>query len=263
MMIAPDVLEWLMKASARSSVVEPALFRALLGTTIYTHVPASSKAECGRCATLKSPDDGTDVVPAFTDKSKAKRAAKRGVHVVAMDGRMFFETARSATVTINPDDANCVLYPEEIGRLLDGHTIPPVQTHEMKAEDSVQFFRPCGVPALLLRALDAALRHVGGIEAAYVACARWVGSSPFDGVWIALAGDSGFGDRRVRAVAMALDAVMCDVHVPVAISRFAIDAPPAWIKYLGLKSVWSDRVSESDDYRLRKDVAVPASHCNP
>jgi hypothetical protein len=252
-----------MKASARSSAVEPALFRALLDTTIYACVPVSPRAECCRFATFKSPDDGTDVIPVFTDKSKAKRAARGDVHIVAVDGRTFFEMARSATVTINPDDTKYVLYPEEIGRLLDGRTIPPVRTHEMKAEDGAQFFRPRGVPAFLMRALDAALRHVGGVEAAYVAGGRWIGGSPFDGVWIALAGDSRLGDRRVRAVAMALDAVMCDIHMPVAVTRFAIDAPPAWIKRLGLKPVWSDGVPETDVHRLRNDVAGLLPRCRP
>jgi len=124
-MNSPDSLDNLMEQSIQDFRKEPAFFRALLDATVYAHAPLNDASERLRLVMFKSPDDGELVVPVFTDESKAEFAARGNVRIVSLIGRTLFEITRGAILMLNPNDARCTLYPEEISELLASGTIAP------------------------------------------------------------------------------------------------------------------------------------------
>ena len=132
-------LDRLIEAAAKDPSREPELFQALLGATMYAHSPIGDKSERLRLVMFKSPDDGSYVVPVFTDKAKAEFAARGKVRLVEGTGRELLEITRGATVMINPNDVRCTLYPEEISELLASGTIVPVQKDNFE-ESQTQCF---------------------------------------------------------------------------------------------------------------------------
>jgi hypothetical protein len=237
-----------MEAAAKDARREPAMFRALLDAVLYAHVPADDKTERTddearhvRLMMFKSPDDGTLVIPVFTDEGKAKFASGGVANVLAVTGRELFEATRGATLMLNPNDVKCTLYPAEISALLANSTLAPVTKGRFE-EDQARLFRLTEVPAPLVKALKEALPAVPSIELAYIAGVRWRDPERPESVLIALGSSAGREDREARATAVAMQSVIDRLHLPVDIIHFdAHDAPPGWIAHLGLKPVYRRR----------------------
>lgn len=241
-------LDRLMEAAAKDARREPEMFRALLDAVLYAHVPVDDKTErIGgdahrvRLMMFKSPDDGTLVIPVFTDEGKAEFASGGAAKVIAVTGRELFEATRGATLMLNPNDVKCTLYPEEISALLANNTLAPVTKGRFE-EDQARLFRLTKVPAPLVKALKKALPAVSSIEFAYIAGVRWRDPERPESVLVALGSSAGREDREARATAVAMQSVIDRLHLPVDIIHFDTnDAPPGWIAHLGLKPVYRRR----------------------
>jgi hypothetical protein len=246
-MIAVDELERLMDASVRDAAAEPAFFRALLDATMYAHTPIDPKADRLRFVMFKSPDDGTLVIPVFTDEAKARLAANGKVCLVEVPGRMLFELTRGATVMINPNDARCTLYPEEIRRLLDDGTVAPVTKSQVQMGDDTRLYKLPSVPNAFGRELKRVLRRTRGVEIAYITGTRTSQTQYPDGFLIALGGNGKEKDRTARAIATALYDEMCKLDRPVDIVQYVVgETPPPWIEDLGLKPIYRRRPSDAE-----------------
>src|SRR5580698_4725069 len=101
--------------------IEEAVFKALLDSTVFAHVPAGPVPP-GRIRFIQfvRPDNKQTVLPFFSDRTQAEEASAGKVGVVAMSGRRLFELTQGATLMLNPNLDQVVLYPPEISALLTG-----------------------------------------------------------------------------------------------------------------------------------------------
>jgi len=251
-MNASTSLDDLMEQSIRDFRKEPAFFRALLGATVYAHAPLNDSSEKLRLVMFKSPDDGELVVPVFTDKAKAEFAARGNVRTIPLTGRTLFEITRGAILMLNPNDARCTLYPEEISELLASGTIAPIQKDQF-GENKARCYKLHKLPRPLTKALKKSLPDIRGVEVAYAAGLKWREANLPDGVVIALGGHPDRAEREVRAVLTALHRTIVAFDQPVDIVHFDCNgAKPNWIRNLGLKPV----------YRRRLGSPMPVSEFN-
>lgn len=245
-------LDRLIEAAAKDPRREPELFQTLLDTTMYAHSPIGDKSERLRLVMFKSPDDGSYVVPVFTDKAKAEFAARGNVRLVEGTGRELLEIIRGVAVMINPNDARCTLYPEEIGALLAKGTLAPIWKDEVR-ENQAQYFKLPKVPSLLARAMKQALPDIRSVELAYVLGLKWQEGERPDSLLIVLGGRPDRAEREVRALATALDRTFQKLDQAVEVIHFdGTQGRPEWIRRLKLVPV----------YRRRLGTSVPVSKYN-
>lgn len=184
---------------------------------------------------FQNPDDGRFVVPLFTDEAKANFAARGNVRIIEGTGRAMLEAIRDTTVMLNPNDARCTLYPEEIAALLATGTVAPVRKHELE-EGKARRYK---LPERLVKALKTALPGIQGVTMAYVAGVKWRQDRHPDSLLIMLGGRADATEREVRAVATVLRRVIERLDRPVDLTHFDDDQPaPEWIQHLGLKPVF-------------------------
>jgi len=246
--ISTTDLEQLMAASIQDIRAEPAFFRALLDANVFVHTPKVEPP--GRCqfVMFRSPDNGQYVIPVFTDRAKADWAARDNVRVLEVNGRELFRLARGAALMLNPNDARCTLYPEEIERLLRDGTVASVQKWKFENGGEEQIYKLESPPRALVKALRKALPEVRSVEIAYIAGIRWPKENQPDSLLIVLGGDDKVAERSVRAVATALYEQTDKSGRPVDVVHFDNRrARPAWIEELGLEPI----------YRRRSRKAVP------
>lgn len=62
-------------------------------------------------------------IPVFTDIKKAEFAGRGNVRIIPIHARQLLSATLGANIVINPNDAWCILYPEEIRTLLAGRTL--------------------------------------------------------------------------------------------------------------------------------------------
>jgi len=251
-MASSTALDTLMEQSIRDFRKEPEFFRALLDAIVYAHAPLNEQSERLRLVMFKSPDDGELVIPVFTDEGKAEFAARGNVRIVSMTGRTLLEITRGAVVMINPNDARCTLYPEEICELLASGTIAPVQKDQFQ-ENETRCYKLDKLPRALAKALKKSLPHILGIEVAYVAGLKWRQKDRPDSVVIALGGRADRAEREVRATVTALHRLLGEPGFPMDLVHFdGRQAKPEWIRRLKLMPV----------YRRRLGPPMPVSKYN-
>jgi hypothetical protein len=235
----PAKLEQLMAASINNCRAEPAFFRALLDATVFVHAPIVEPPGRRQFVLFKSPDDGRYVMPMFTDKSKADWAARGNVRVVALKGRELLSQVGDTAVMINPNDARCTLYPEEIERLLRDGAVASVQAWKVEKGGEAKFYKLEQSPRALVKGLQKVLPRIRGVGIAYIAGIQWPGGNKPDSVVIVLGGDEQGAERSVRAVATALYEQMEKSERPVDVTHFdSRRLPPPWVEDLGLKPIY-------------------------
>lgn len=235
-----------MAASIRDIREEPAFFRALLDATLFAHTPKVEPPGRRQFVMFKSPDDGQYVIPVFTDRTKADWAARGNVRVLEVKGRDLFDLARGTALMLNPNDARCTLYPEEIERLLRDGTVASVQKWKIEKGDDGKMYKLERPPHALVKALRMALPSVGSIEVAYIAGIRRPKGNQPDSFVIVLGGENKAVERSVRAVATALYEQAEKSERPVDVTHFDTrGSPPVWIKELGLKPIYRRRAMKA------------------
>ena len=133
-----------------------AFFRALLGATVYAHVPISDDTGRLRFAKFARPDNGELVLPFFADESEPYATAGAGRRVVALPGRTLLSLTLGATLLFDPNGARCSLYPEEVRELLASGTVAILETEIVQANKrsfaSIRRIRPGVTRADMVRA---------------------------------------------------------------------------------------------------------------
>lgn len=237
-MISSSELDDLMAQSLRDFRKEPAFFRALLDAIVYAHAPLENQSERPRLVMFKSPDDGEFVVPVFTDEAKANFAARGNVRIVSMAGRSLLNAIRGTAVMINPNDARCTLYPEEISELLATGNVALVQKGDF-TDDEAEYFKLEKPPPTLTKALKKSLPGIQGVEVAFIAGVKWRQANRPNSVLIALGGRAGNAEREVRATITALRRVVHELVEDIDLTHFdSKQAAPEWIHLMGLKPVY-------------------------
>jgi len=236
-----EELNRLIETSLKDPGTEPALFRALLDATLYAHAPLNDPSERLHLVMFPHPFDRTLTIPIFTDEAKAEFAARGNVRIIAMTGRQLLEITMGASITLNPNDNWCTLYPEEICELLASGMIATVRKDELQ-EGETQCFKLNEIPVPLVKALKKSLPAIRSVEVAYVAGLKWREANRPDGLLIVLGGGAHSAEREVRAAATALQDVFARLEQSVDMLHFdSAQAKPGWIHELGLNPVYRRR----------------------
>jgi hypothetical protein len=242
------MLDWLMSRAIADQREEAAFFRALLRAKVYAHIPMGDRidARSGRVRFIQfpRPDSGQLVLPFFSDEAKARFAAQSAVQIIAMNARQFFELTRGATLMLNPNDAHCVLYPEEVDALLKTGRIATIQKFTVERATAPTIGTPQEIPSWLIETLTAALDKLPFVDVAYMAGVyRDVEAPQQIGIVIALGGAPTHAERAVHAAITALQPV-CDLHSKYSVDITHFDsssAPPNWITALHLEPLYDRR----------------------
>lgn len=242
-MISTEEIERLMQLSFTDPFKEPEFFRALLSATVFVHSPVNEPTDRRQFVLFKNPDDGQYVIPVFTSNSKAEAAAGPTVKIVAMSGRELMTMTRGTALMLNPNDTRCILYPEEVERLLRDGTIPAFQKHQLEESGDAAIVKPVDVPRSLILSLKKSLTTIPMVEVAYVAGIRLPAGAP-TGLLVALGCNASEGERSVRAVATALQTTAAALTRAIDITYFPCGGKrPSWISELNMKPVYKRRGS--------------------
>lgn len=240
-MITPEELNRLIDESVANPDMEPELFRALLDAILYAHAPLHNDSERLRLVMFSHPIDHALTIPVFTDETKANFAARGNVRVVSMPGRLLFEVTKGASLTINPNDTWCTLYPEEISDLLATGNIAWIRKDQL-GENEACAFKLDRIPAPLIKALRKSLPKLSDVKVAYVAGLHWRQPNRPDSLLVVLGGGAHGADHEVRATVTMLQPVFKRLNQPLDMDQFnGDDSTPDWIRHLGLKPVYRRR----------------------
>jgi hypothetical protein len=159
-----------------------------------------------------------------------------------MPGRTLFDISRGAAVMINPNDARCTLYPEEISELLTTGTVAHVRKDRIR-EGEAQYFKLDKVPPILAKAMKKVLPDIRSVELAYVMGLKWHEAERPDSLLIVLGGCPDRAEREVRALATALHRTFQELDEAVEVIHFdGRQAKPEWIRRLKLVPVYRRRL---------------------
>jgi len=234
---------------------EPAFFRALLDATVYAHVPLSDDSGRLRFIQFVRPDNGATVLPFFTDIAKAEAVGRTDAEIVASTGRDFFEITYGATLMLNPNDAHCVLYPEEINALLATGTIPRVENEIVQAERTLGFRAPISAPGWLQPCLVRIMSTLPYIQQAYLVETFVPENASHVTLLISLGVEPSMAERAVRAVSAGMQHRWGDLKVNVDMTTYdPTGESPDWVTTLAIGPIY-DRVSPANTAR---EVAVDA-----
>lgn len=203
-MIPLGQLDRLMEASLKDPGAEPVFFRALLSAIVFVHAPIGEESGRFRVVLFKSPDDGKLVIPVFTDMAKAQRAAHGNVRIIAINCRTLLETTAGTPIMLNPNDARCTLYPEEVRQLLRDGTVPVIQKFDLAPDGGVEVVSPSSIPHILVKSLKLELPRIRSVTEAYIAGIRWPAANQPESLVIAVGGNTSDADQNARAVISVL-----------------------------------------------------------
>lgn len=229
-------------------------FSALLGATVYAHVPTAKRSGQPRFMTFNRQPDGVSVVPFFTDEARARRSTQGVARVVAMRGRGFLEATRGSTLVLNPQDTPCCfLYPEEVTALLDEGYMAEVQERNVDDGGS-RVCSPPKIPAGLVEIAVAEIRDLAYVDSMYVAGIQQDQHAD-PTILLAVGGDAKFAERAARALATVLQRQSLKFGTVVDMMHFDPETPPPWIDTLKLHPVYKRSARASQD--AAQPVRVP------
>lgn len=147
---------------------EEAVFKALLDSTVYAHVPSGpTPPNRIRFVQFVRPDNKQTVLPFFSDRHQAEKASAGKVGIVAMSGRRLFELTQGATLMLNPNRERVALYPPEISALLAGRTLGFFTEEALPHGETVGACRPTISTDALVLALQALFMRESSVRAGY------------------------------------------------------------------------------------------------
>jgi len=183
---------------------EAEVMKMMLDTVLYVLMPFEAKADRLQFVQFIRPDDAQSVLPFFSDQEKAKEAAAGSVRVVPMLGRNIFQFTLGATLMLDPNERNCVFYPEEIESILKGVPLGyalPFVTGDSGLEMAIGALD--SVPVRLAEALRDMCTRLPAVKALYLALLYTAGR-PDPSLVAACLADSCEKDHVMRALNAAM-----------------------------------------------------------
>lgn len=232
-------LERLMKRAQADTHADPLFFTGLLDATIYAHVLAAAPPGHKGFLSFRHPQNGVMMVAFFTNERRAERATQGVARVVALNGRAFMEATRGATLALNPQDTpTCVLYPEEVGALLDQGYMAECRTFSLN-DNTMRIGRLHKPPDGLLQIVVGVLLELPYVETAYLAARASDDDSEPASILLAVGCESQFIERAARALGSVLEHQTG--RFGVLLDMLSIDPsepPPSRIDALKLEPVY-------------------------
>lgn len=224
---------------------EPAFFRALLEATVYAHVPLSEDSGRLRFIQFIRPDNGETVLPFFTDAAKAEAVGRTDARIVAAKGRDFLEITYGAMLMLNPNDASCVMYPEEIGALLATGNIPVCESEVLRTDRILGVRLPVSAPGWFQPYLVQVLSSLPYIQQAYLVETVLLENPSHVTLLISLGVEPSKAERAVRAVSAGMQQRWQNLKVNVDMTTYdPNDGPPDGVSEVEAKPIY-DRLSST------------------
>jgi SseB protein N-terminal domain len=235
--ISAAQLEHLMRRAMADLREEEPFFRALLDATVYAHIPLSDDSGRLRFIQFIRPDNGATVLPFFTDEAKAHAAAQGAVQTIALSARKLLWITQGATLMLNPNDAHCVLYPEEIDTLLRTGKVAAIQQTTSTSEMAIR--APLSVPDDVHRFLVDTLRPLTYVSKAYVLEAYSTANPTTSNLLIVLDAAKGNAERAIRATLTHFRAHHVEVGGPVDVTTCdRMSDEPDWAAKSGFAPIF-------------------------
>jgi len=208
---------------------EPAFFRALLDATVYAHIPLSDDTGRIRFIQFARPDNGATVLPFFTDIAKAEAVGRTDAQIVAAKGRDFLQATFGATLMLNPNDAFCVLYPEEVAALLATGDLPRCESEALQTERTVGVRMPISAPGWFQPALLQVLSSLPYVQQAYLVEMVPPENPTHVTLLISLGVEPSMAERAARAVSAGMQHWYRNLKVAVDLMTYdPNEGPPEW-----------------------------------
>jgi hypothetical protein len=234
---------------------EPAFFRALLEATVFAHVPLSNDTGRVRFIQFVRPDNGVTVLPFFTGYAKAEAVGRTDAKIVAAKARDFFQLTYGATLMLNPNDASCVLYPEEIAALLATGNIPICENEVLRTERTFGFRLPISAPDWFQPALLQVISSLPYIQQAYLVEMVPPGNPSHVTLLISLGVEPSMAERAARAVSAGMQHRYQNLKVAVDLTTYdPNEGPPDWATAVEAAPIY-DRASPA---KMKSEDAVSA-----
>lgn len=240
-------LDELMKLAGRDTQWEQEVFRELLKSVVFAHVPATDRLSDGRVRFIQfhRPENGELVLPFFSDKHKALAATGTTVKIVSFTGRLLMELTRGATLMLNPNDMSCVLYPEEVDAVLEGRPLGQTERFTVTEDSPCTVTGPTEDPPDWMRdAFIATLRTLSYIARAYWVEVHGGPGAPSHKHYLVVVGvTEGAGNRAMHALTLVMQP-LCRAHGDTALDLGFFDEPgpmPSWIESLSIAPFYDIR----------------------
>lgn len=209
-------LDQLIAMAVEDPTLEKQVFDRLLRSMLFVHAPLARIGSKLSLVQFRTPQ-GVMATPVFTDEAKARFAGRGNVRIIPVRGRELFTAMPSATVVINPNDAWCILYPEEIRSILEGTSLAAIpESHRIEQQLSLR-----AVQCLDSSLVDLVVETLSGIEPAVDA---WI-AEPADvvpgatfGYFIVVAIEEPHRERVARSLTLALEDYCRELDRPVDIT---------------------------------------------
>jgi hypothetical protein len=207
-------LRKLMVEAGSDPTKEPEVWKALLNSILYVHMPFQEKPGSLLFHQFVRPDDGRTVLPVFTDKEQADRAAAGAVRVMPMLGRTILQATLGALIQLDPNRIDCVLYPEEIALILQ--SIPTGTVTQWKSEEGqAEWGAPAeDVAPELIEALVTTAGKCSFIETMYLMYIKWK-EQDRKTLLVMFTAAKRDQERAVRALAPSLQPFLAGLPYPV------------------------------------------------
>lgn len=224
---------------------EGPFFRALLDAAVYAHAPLSDDSGRVRFIQFAHPDTQALLLPFFTDAQQAHETKGNERKVLVMTGRDLFELTLGATLVLNPNQDQVVLYPEEIQGLLEFGSVARIDQEILSESTTMGFRLAIHTPEWLEARLKELFAQLPYIEIAYLA--EMIRPEDKENFTLVIAAGVApeYAERAGRAVSTRLPTVCQGLQADVDLVTFdPADETPEWICSLGLQPIY-ERIENS------------------
>jgi len=222
--------------SVEAARTQEAFSKALLGATVYAHVPAGP-APRNRIRFIQfiRPDNGQTVLPFFSNRTQAEVAAAGKVGIVAMAGRRLFELTRGATLMLNPNRDRVALYPPEISALLEGRPLGVFSRETLQADEQVGVCLPSVPTDNLILALRDLYGREPSVQAGYLVEVHRGADDSDVFLLLTLVVMKGNNERIVQLTTLELSSLSPEPDLPVTITCVLPDEPVPELCHHGIQ----------------------------
>lgn len=237
-------LDWRLRRAIENRE-EGNFLRALLDATVYAHVPLADRALllAGsprlRFIQFVRPDNRATALPFFSNLGRANAAAQANAQVVELKGRDFFEYTLGAELVLDPNDAYCSLYPEEIAELLKTGDVARVEREALAEDRTLGFRLPQDLPDWFKPCFQQVLTQLPYVETAYLVEMCPIEDQTRFTLLIVLGVAEICQERAVRAVSTAMQHRWAELQTSVDISMYDPAASPPWASQLEASAVYT------------------------
>ena len=206
---------------------------ALLGATVYAHVPISDDTGRYRFVMFNRPDNGEMALPFFIDEAEAYATVGPDRRVVALNGRMFLEVTLGSPLLLEPNRARCSLYPEAVRTLLTEAANTKFSPSVIPADQDI-LVGPG--PKEIERVLARALTTLPQVHKAFLAVMAQPNAPTDRSLLVVLCAPSSVTEEAALTLSVLLKPYMADGSVRSSLMTYERhEEPPEFLREAGVE----------------------------